>query len=56
MRRQDQLSLTRSPIDHPHAAELGKIGEILSLNPRMARLVEQDLTRGVANHIRAPAA
>jgi IS5 family transposase len=49
MRRQDQLSLTRSPIDHPHAAELEKISEILSQNPRMARLVEQDLTRGVTN-------
>lgn len=49
MRRQDQLSLTRSPIDHPHAAELEKISEILSANPRMALLVTQDLLRGVSN-------
>jgi IS5 family transposase len=48
MRRQDQLTLTRSPIDHPHAAELEKISEILSANPRMALLVAQDLVRGVA--------
>jgi transposase, IS5 family len=49
MRRQDQLTLTRSPIDHPHAAELAKISEILSANPRMALLVAQDLVRGVRN-------
>lgn len=49
MRRQDQLSLTRPPIGHPHAAELETIGEILSANPRMALLVLQDLVRGVAN-------
>lgn len=49
MRRQDQLSLTRSPIDHPHAAELDKISEILTANPRMALLVAQDLVRGVSN-------
>lgn len=49
MRRQDQLSLTRSPIDHPHATELDKISEILSANPRMALLVAQDLVRGVRN-------
>ena len=48
MRRQDQLTLTRSPIDHPHAAELDKISEILSANPRMALLVAQDLVSGVA--------
>jgi transposase, IS5 family len=49
MRRQDQLSLTRSPIDHPHAAELDKISEIFTANPRMALLVAQDLVRGVRN-------
>lgn len=55
MRRQDQLSLTRPPIDHPHAAELEQISGILSSNPRMAQLVEQDLVRGVAHpHTGAP--
>jgi len=49
MRRQDQLSLTRSPIEHTHAAELGKIGEIISSNPRIAHLITQDLLRGVAH-------
>jgi IS5 family transposase len=49
MRRQDQLSLTHPPIEHAHAAELEKISGILSDNPRMARLVGQDLTRGVRN-------
>lgn len=49
MRRQEQLSLTRSPIDHPHAAELEKINEILRANPRMALLVTQDLLRDVSN-------
>lgn len=49
MRRQDQLPLTRSPIDHPHAAELEKISEILSANARMALLVAQDLVRRVQN-------
>ncbi|MGQ0813906.1 MAG: ISNCY family transposase [Gemmatimonadota bacterium] len=47
MRRQDQLSLSRPPIEHPHAAELEKISAILSSNPRMAELVAQDLVRGV---------
>lgn len=47
MRRQDQLTLTRSPIDHPHAAELEKISEILCANPRMASLAAQDLVRSV---------
>lgn len=44
-----QLVLTRSPIDHPHAEELEKIGEILSANPRIALVVAQDLVRGVKN-------
>src|SRR3970040_1899487 len=44
-----QLLLTRSPIDHPHAEELEKIGEILSANPRIALVVAQDLVRGVKN-------
>jgi IS5 family transposase len=48
MRRQDQLSLTRPPIDHPHAEELEQISGILFQNPRMAELVGQDLVRGVA--------
>src|SRR3990170_5074898 len=47
MRRQDQLSLTRPPIAHPHAAELEKISAILSSNPRIGQLVAQDLLRGV---------
>jgi transposase, IS5 family len=49
MRRQDQLSLTYSPIDHCHATELEKIGELLSSNPGIARLVAQDLVRGVVH-------
>ena len=49
MRRQDQLSLTRPPIDHVHAEELEQISGILCRNPGMAELVEQDLVRGVAN-------
>jgi len=49
MRRQDQLSLTRPPIDHVHAEELEQISGILSRNPGVAELVEQGLVRGVAN-------
>jgi len=49
MRRQDQLSLTRPPIEHSHAEELEQISGILLRNPRMAELVGQDLIRGVAN-------
>ena len=49
MRRQDQLSLTRLRIDHPHAAELETISGILSANPRMALLIAQDLVQGVTH-------
>jgi len=45
----EQLALSRPPIEHPHAAELEKISGILSANPRMARLVAQDLVRGVSH-------
>jgi len=47
MRRHEQLSLDRPGIKHDHAGELAKIGEILNSHPRMARLIEQDLVRGV---------
>ncbi len=47
MRRREQLSLGRPPVAHVHAAELAQISRILDANPRMARLVEQDLVRGV---------
>lgn len=50
MRTSDsQLILTGSGIEHPHAAELEKIGEILKLNPAMGELVTQDLIAGVEN-------
>jgi len=47
MRRLDQLSLTRPPIDHAHAEELDQISRILNDNPVMAELVAQDLVRGL---------
>jgi len=49
MRRQDQLALTRPPIEHPHADELAQISRILNDNPAMAAAVTQDLVRGVKN-------
>ena len=47
MRRHEQLSLDRPWIEHSHAAELAKIGQILTLHPGMSELVEQDLVRGL---------
>ena len=49
MRRQDQLSLTRPPIEHAHAEELDQISRILDDNPGMADRVAQDLVRGLRN-------
>jgi IS5 family transposase len=49
MRRQEQLSLTRPPIDHTHADELDQISRILDHNPGMADRVAQDLVRGLRN-------
>lgn len=55
MRQQDQLALTWVPPDHPHARELEVIGRLLDSEPRLARLVAQDLTCGVkAPHTGAP--
>ncbi|MEE8147949.1 MAG: ISNCY family transposase [Longimicrobiales bacterium] len=47
MRRHEQLSLERPYIEHNHAGELAKISQILTLHPDMAKLVEQDLVRGL---------
>lgn len=44
-----QLPLLPAQINHPHAVELAKISEILDANPRIARLVTQDLLRGLRN-------
>lgn len=49
MRRQEQLSLCRTPIQHAHAAELERISRILDDNPGMAEWVAQDLVHGVKN-------
>lgn len=50
MRRQkEQLPLGPARVDHPHARELEKISEILDANSEIAKLVEQDLLRGVRN-------
>ena len=55
MRRNEQLSLSPQPIAHTHAAELQQISQVLDANPRMAKLVTQDLLRGVENpHTGAP--
>jgi IS5 family transposase len=45
----EQLPLTRPPIGHAHAAELGQIHQTLAANPRITRRVAQDLVRGVAH-------
>jgi IS5 family transposase len=45
MRHSVQLPLTAPAIDHEHAAELTAISEILDAEPRIARLVDQDLLR-----------
>jgi transposase, IS5 family len=42
-----QLPLLAAEIIHPHAVELAKISEILDANPRMAKLVAQDLLKGL---------
>ena len=47
MRQQDQLALTWLPPDHPHTRELEVIGRLLDSEPRLARLVAQDLAQGV---------
>jgi IS5 family transposase len=50
MRRQDeQLPLSPAWVDHAHARELEKISQILDANSELAKLVEQDLLRGVKN-------
>jgi transposase, IS5 family len=50
MRRQkEQLPLTPPTVDHAHARELAKISEILDANSELAKLIEQDLLRGVKN-------
>ena len=50
MRRQkEQLPLGPAWVDHPHAKELEKISEILDTNSGLAKLIEQDLLRGVRN-------
>ena len=42
---QKQMPLTITQIDHPHAAELEGISEILDANPIIYDWVLQDLTR-----------
>ena len=49
MRRHDQLSLTQPWIAHAHARELEAISRMLDEEADMARLIEQDLVRGVKN-------
>ena len=49
MRRQEQLDLTPTWIDHPHARELEVISRILEEESGIAKLIEQDLLRGVKN-------
>jgi transposase, IS5 family len=49
MRQHHQLSLTQPWIDHSHARELEAISRILNEESDIARLVEQDLLRGVKN-------
>lgn len=49
MRRQEQLALTPTWIDHPHARELEVISRILEEESGIAALIEQDLLRGVKN-------
>jgi IS5 family transposase len=48
-RRKEQLPLSPAWVDHAHARELEKISEILDVNSGLAKLVEQDLLRGVKN-------
>jgi IS5 family transposase len=45
MRRSIQIPLTAPAIDHEHAAELTAISEILDSEPRIGRLVDQDLLK-----------
>jgi IS5 family transposase len=47
MRRHEQLSLEQPYIEHSHAAELATISQILAHHPDIAKLVEQDLVRGL---------
>jgi transposase, IS5 family len=49
MRRQEQLPLTATWIDHPHAKELEAISRILEEESGIAKLIEQDLVQGVKN-------
>lgn len=49
MRRHEQLWLDQPWIDHPHAAELATISEILDANPAMSGAVAQDLV-GALTH------
>ena len=46
---QKQMPLTFTSIDHPHAAELEGISQILDANPIIYEWVLQDLTRKVTN-------
>lgn len=55
MRQREQLGLSWLPPDHPHTRELEVIGRLLDKERRLARLVAQDLARGVkAPHTGAP--
>ena len=47
MRHKEQLGLILPPPNHPHTRELEVIGRLLDSEPRLARLVAQDLARGV---------
>src|SRR3712207_3450609 len=49
MRRREQLPLLPAWIDHPHARELEVISRILDEESEVAKLIEQDLVRGVRN-------
>lgn len=46
---QDQMPIVPIPIDHEYARELEMMNLILIENPKMARLVYNDLMRGVKN-------
>jgi IS5 family transposase len=55
MRRKEQLPLDRPPIEHVHSEELARISQILDSNPRIAKLVEQELLGDVDHpHTGAP--
>lgn len=45
MRHSDQLPLTAPWLGHEHTAELAAISELLDLEPRLAKRIQQDLER-----------